>query len=97
MVELVHFFLLKLIHRQIKKIIAEFMKHRSIAKRVQTINDYLRKQGSDKADPKELDLLLGEITIMHARAELYIRFLRRRISVSILNYFIKLITLDKSK
>ncbi|XP_043471795.1 conserved oligomeric Golgi complex subunit 4 [Leptopilina heterotoma] len=67
--------------RQIKKIIAEFMKQRSISKKVQTINDYLRKQqGGEKADPKELDLLLGEITIMHARSELYIRFLRRRIS-----------------
>ncbi|XP_051154343.1 conserved oligomeric Golgi complex subunit 4 isoform X1 [Leptopilina boulardi] len=66
--------------RQIKKIIAEFMKHRNISKKVQTINDYLRKQGGEKADPKELDLLLGEITIMHARSELYIRFLRRRIS-----------------
>lgn len=59
------------------------MKHRSIVKKVQMINDYLRKQGGEKADPKELDLLLGEITIMHARAELYIRFLRRRISVSV--------------
>lgn len=66
--------------RQIKKIVAEFMKHRNISKKVQTINDYLRKQGGEKADPKELDLLLGEITIMHARSELYIRFLRRRIS-----------------
>lgn len=63
------------------------MKHRNISKKVQTINDYLRKQGGEKADPKELDLLLGEITIMHARSELYIRFLRRRISVKIIFFF----------
>ncbi|XP_046820108.1 conserved oligomeric Golgi complex subunit 4 [Vespa crabro] len=65
--------------RQVKKIVAEFMKHRSISKKVQMINDYVRKPNSERTDPKELDLLLGEITIMHSRAELYIRFLRRRV------------------
>lgn len=65
--------------RQIKKIIAEFMKHRCISKKIQMINEYLRKQSTEKADPKDLDLLLGEITIMHSRSELYVRFLRRRI------------------
>lgn len=61
------------------------MKHRSISKKVQMINDYVRKPNSERTDPKELDLLLGEITIMHSRAELYIRFLRRRVKVSLLN------------
>lgn len=58
------------------------MKHRGISKRVQMVNDYLRKPSAERADPKEFDLLLGEITIMHSRAELYIRFLRRRIKVN---------------
>lgn len=58
------------------------MKHRTISRKVQLINDYLRKQGTEKLDPKDLDLLLKEITIMHERAELYIKFLRRRIVVS---------------
>ncbi|XP_024946746.1 conserved oligomeric Golgi complex subunit 4 isoform X2 [Cephus cinctus] len=66
--------------RQIKKIILEFMRHRNISAKIQMMNEYLRKQSTEKADPKDLDLLLGEITIMHARAELYIRFLRRRIN-----------------
>lgn len=35
----------------------------------------------DKLNPKDIDGLLGEITIMHARAELYIKFMRRRIAV----------------
>lgn len=47
------------------------------------INDYMRKQSPEKADPKNLDLLLGELTIMHARSELYIRFLKRRIMVGL--------------
>ncbi|XP_046411279.1 conserved oligomeric Golgi complex subunit 4 [Neodiprion fabricii] len=66
--------------RQIKKIVREFMVHRNVSKKVHAINELLRKQSADKIDPKDLDLLLGEITIMHSRAELYIRFLRRRIS-----------------
>ncbi|XP_011506140.1 PREDICTED: conserved oligomeric Golgi complex subunit 4 [Ceratosolen solmsi marchali] len=66
--------------KQIKKVISEFTKHRKIAKRVQLINEYLRKQGgTERVDPKDLDLVLSEITIMHIRAELYIKFLRRRI------------------
>ncbi|XP_012285348.1 conserved oligomeric Golgi complex subunit 4 isoform X2 [Orussus abietinus] len=65
--------------RQIKKIVTEFMKHRNMSKRMQSINDYLRRQTPDKIDPKDLDLLLGELTVMHSRAELYIRFIRRRV------------------
>ncbi|XP_016913115.1 conserved oligomeric Golgi complex subunit 4 isoform X1 [Apis cerana] len=65
--------------RQVKKIIAEFMKHRYISKKVQIVNEHVRKPNSEKANPKDFDLLLGEITIMHSRAELYIRFLKRRV------------------
>ncbi|XP_071650281.1 conserved oligomeric Golgi complex subunit 4 [Temnothorax longispinosus] len=65
--------------RQVKKIVTVFTKHRCISKNVQMINEYLRKPSPERLDPKELDLLLGEITIMHSRAELYIRFLKRRI------------------
>ncbi|XP_071448516.1 conserved oligomeric Golgi complex subunit 4 [Hetaerina americana] len=32
-----------------------------------------------RPDPRELDVLLGEMAIMHARAGLYIRFIRRRV------------------
>ncbi|XP_076657379.1 conserved oligomeric Golgi complex subunit 4 isoform X2 [Halictus rubicundus] len=65
--------------RQVKKIITEFTKHRCISKKLQMINDHLRKSNSERADPKEFDLLLGEMIIMHSRADLYIRFLRRRV------------------
>lgn len=79
------------INRQVKKIITVFTKLRCISKNVQTINDYLRKPSPERIDPKELDLLLGEITIMHSRAELYIRFLRRRVKVA------KAVNLSKTK
>ena len=35
-----------------------------------------------RLDPKDLDVLLAEITLLNTRAELYLRFVRRRISVS---------------
>ena len=57
------------------------MKHRGISRKVQVINETLRKQTAEKLDPKDFDLLLGEITIMHARAELYTKFLKRRVVV----------------
>lgn len=69
------------IFRQVKKIITVFTKYRCISKNIQMVNEYLRKPNSERLDPKELDIRLGEITIMHSRAELYIRFLKRRVKV----------------
>lgn len=73
--------------RQSKRILAEFSKHRNLEKIVQQVNEYVRSSNSyskptDKLDPKKLDLLLGELTIMHSRAELYVRFVRRRVMVN---------------
>ncbi|XP_021935308.1 conserved oligomeric Golgi complex subunit 4 isoform X2 [Zootermopsis nevadensis] len=70
--------------RQSKRILAEFSKCRHLEKIVQQVNEYMRTNNvyskpTDKLDPKELDLLLGELTIMHSRAELYVRFIRRRV------------------
>lgn len=82
--------------REVKKLFAEFHKMRQINRRMQQINEsqkssqsqglgHFRKPSGgslDKLNPKDIDGLLGEITIMHARAELYIKFMRRRIAVS---------------
>nr|CAD7601306.1 unnamed protein product [Timema genevievae] len=72
--------------RQTKKVLAEFSKHRQLDHKLQQVDDYYRgpvgvygKHPVDKLDPKELDLFLGELTIMHSRAELYVRFVRRRV------------------
>jgi hypothetical protein len=37
----------------------------------------------DKLNSKDLDTLIAEITIMHSRAELYVKFIRRRVSADI--------------
>jgi hypothetical protein len=73
--------------RQSKRILAEFSKYRNLEKIVQQVNEHVRSSNSyskptDKLDPKKLDLLLGELTIMHSRAELYVRFVRRRVMVN---------------
>lgn len=35
----------------------------------------------ERLDPKDLDMLIGEITLMHYRSELYIRFIQRKVLV----------------
>jgi len=76
----------------------DFRKIRQIDRKTQQINDYIKKAGSttntyshyrkpsgssvDKLNPKDIDMLIGEITLMHSRAELYIKFLKKRIHVS---------------
>lgn len=40
----------------------------------------------EEPDPRDLDTLLGELTLVNARAELYLRFLRRRVTVSCITF-----------
>ncbi|XP_044728429.1 conserved oligomeric Golgi complex subunit 4 [Chrysoperla carnea] len=70
--------------RQTRKIYNEFVKRRQIVKTMTQINDYLKnssitKLNNDKLDPKSLDVLITELSIMHSRAEMYCRFLSRRV------------------
>ncbi|XP_034237746.1 conserved oligomeric Golgi complex subunit 4 [Thrips palmi] len=80
--------------RQSKLVMNEFRKHRQLDSALAQIADWLRNASSsasssnlsgaataqqNRTDPKNLDLLLGELTIMHARAEMYVRFIRRRV------------------
>lgn len=81
---------------EVKKTIIEFRKNRQIQRHMQKINDsqksssqqglgHFRKPSGgsiDKLNPKDIDGLLMEITIMHARANLYIKFMRRKIVVN---------------
>lgn len=50
----------------------------------QALGHYRNSSGGgsvDKLNPKDIDAIIGEITIMHSRVELYFRFMRRRITV----------------
>ena len=37
-----------------------------------------------RLDPRELDILLGEVVLLSSRTELYLGFLRRRLKVNLL-------------
>lgn len=82
-----------------RKLVQEFNKQRFIHRKVNQINDYMKSQtnapsgtlghlrkasgSADKPNAKEIDTLIAEVTIMHSRAELYVRFIRRRITSDI--------------
>lgn len=81
--------------KEVKYLLLEFNKIRQISRRINQINEYIKSGGNttgkghyrkasgsstDKLNPKDIDALIGEITIMHARAELYVKFIKRRIS-----------------
>nr|CAG4651667.1 EOG090X02VY [Triops cancriformis] len=74
--------------RQVNHILVEFKRSRGLERRVRQVSDWLTRSdqkfgaqvGGEKLDPRELDNLLAELTLLSARAELYLRFLRRRIT-----------------
>ncbi|XP_069957508.1 conserved oligomeric Golgi complex subunit 4 isoform X1 [Cherax quadricarinatus] len=71
--------------RQAGRILAEMRKHRRLEATVSSVRSSLRYSGgkeprADQPDPRDLDTLLGELTLINARAELYLRFIRRRVS-----------------
>uniref|UniRef100_A0A1B6DE98 Conserved oligomeric Golgi complex subunit 4 n=2 Tax=Clastoptera arizonana TaxID=38151 RepID=A0A1B6DE98_9HEMI len=69
--------------RQSRLILSEFSRQRHLEHRVALITEIERSSQvvvANKVDPKELDLFLGEITIMHSRYQLYFRFIRRRVT-----------------
>lgn len=84
--------------KEVKYLLLEFNKIRQISRRISQINEYIKSGGNttgkghyrkasgsstDKLNPKDIDALIGEITIMHSRAELYNKFVKRRITVRI--------------
>ncbi|KAI5737827.1 hypothetical protein M8J76_017171 [Diaphorina citri] len=67
-------------------ILNDFWKVRQIESKISTINDYSKAKPSntnaEKLEPNTLDPLLNEMTIMHSRYMLYVRFLKRRLQES---------------
>ncbi|XP_030749484.1 conserved oligomeric Golgi complex subunit 4 isoform X2 [Sitophilus oryzae] len=74
---------------QVKRILMEWTKTRQIQRKIQQITELSRMSSSasfskiEKIDPKDMDILIGEITLMHFRCELYIKFLQRKIMADI--------------
>lgn len=74
---------------QVKRIVQEFNRQRQVHKKINQIGEIGKMSNSssfskiDKFDPKDLDILIQELTIMHIRIELYIKFIKRKVSVSV--------------
>ncbi|XP_015259094.1 PREDICTED: conserved oligomeric Golgi complex subunit 4 [Cyprinodon variegatus] len=66
--------------RQAQKIVDTFIKQRGYHNKFQVVQSSMIKSvPAERIEPRELDPVLSEVTLMNARAELYLRFLRRRI------------------
>ncbi|KAM5262947.1 conserved oligomeric Golgi complex subunit 4 isoform 2-T2 [Ctenodactylus gundi] len=67
--------------RQVEKVVDKFIKQRDYRQQFRLVqNNLIRNSATEKIEPRELDPILTEVTLMNARSELYLRFLRKRIS-----------------
>ena len=66
---------------QTKQILDEFRRSRDFNRKCQLVSSFMNQKSDAKLDPKELDLILSEVTLLNARTELYSRFVRRRVTV----------------
>ncbi|XP_028258526.1 conserved oligomeric Golgi complex subunit 4 [Parambassis ranga] len=65
--------------RQAQKIVDKFIQQRGYHSKFQIVQSSMMKSvPGERIEPRELDPVLTEVTLMNARAELYLRFLRRR-------------------
>ncbi|XP_077986073.1 conserved oligomeric Golgi complex subunit 4-like [Glandiceps talaboti] len=76
--------------KQAKKIIDEFIKNRQFDNMAQLVQQNMMmlyksssSNASEKLDPRDLDVMLAEVTLLNARTELYLRFVRRRVTTDI--------------
>uniref|UniRef100_A0A669B073 Conserved oligomeric Golgi complex subunit 4 n=1 Tax=Oreochromis niloticus TaxID=8128 RepID=A0A669B073_ORENI len=66
--------------RQAQKIVDRFIQQRGYHTKFQVVQSSMMKSvPGERIEPRELDPVLAEVTLMNARAELYLRFLRRRV------------------
>ncbi|XP_035700546.1 conserved oligomeric Golgi complex subunit 4 isoform X2 [Folsomia candida] len=65
---------------QAKMIVDEFRKHRDFIRKIHIVTQYMNQKSETKIDPKELDLVLSELTLLNARTELYSRFVKKRVT-----------------
>uniref|UniRef100_T1J554 Conserved oligomeric Golgi complex subunit 4 n=1 Tax=Strigamia maritima TaxID=126957 RepID=T1J554_STRMM len=69
--------------RQLRRIIEEFKRVRNFEQKTflvqQLLTHSFQYRTTERVEPRELDVLLGELTLLNARAELYLRFIRRRL------------------
>ncbi|XP_015275299.1 PREDICTED: conserved oligomeric Golgi complex subunit 4 [Gekko japonicus] len=66
--------------RQVEKVVDKFIQQRDYHRQFQHVqNSMMRSSAVERIEPRELDPILTEVTLMNARSELYLRFIKRRI------------------
>lgn len=66
---------------QASKIVNELINHRNLKNKIKQVNEYnTHVKSFEKIDPKSLDILLGELTLMHYKVDLYFKFVKRKLS-----------------
>uniref|UniRef100_A0A8C5RP94 Conserved oligomeric Golgi complex subunit 4 n=1 Tax=Laticauda laticaudata TaxID=8630 RepID=A0A8C5RP94_LATLA len=67
--------------QQVEKVVEKFTQQRDYRRQVRKgVQADLLSLAGEKIEPRELDPILTEVTLMNARSELYLRFIRRRIT-----------------
>ncbi|VDI53366.1 conserved oligomeric Golgi complex subunit 4 [Mytilus galloprovincialis] len=67
--------------RQSRQILQQFKSKRNfdhVVQQVQQSTMFQKQPASEKYEPKGLDILLSEVVLLNTRAELYLRFIKRR-------------------
>ncbi|KAG8437298.1 hypothetical protein GDO86_008124 [Hymenochirus boettgeri] len=66
--------------RQVEKVVDKFVQQRDYHRKFQQVQScMIRGSSADKIEPRDLDPVLAEVTLMSARTELYLRFIKRRV------------------
>ncbi|XP_053304580.1 conserved oligomeric Golgi complex subunit 4 isoform X1 [Spea bombifrons] len=67
--------------RQVEKVVDKFLQQRDYHRKFQQVqNSMMRASSMERIEPRDLDPILAEVTLMSARTELYLRFIKRRVS-----------------
>ncbi|XP_063801941.1 conserved oligomeric Golgi complex subunit 4 isoform X1 [Pseudophryne corroboree] len=67
--------------RQVERVVDTFMQQRDYQRKFQQVQSSMIKASSvDKMEPRDLDPILAEVALMSARTELYLRFIKRRVT-----------------
>ena len=78
--------------KQSVKVIEEFKKQRKVPEKVNKVRESLYMKASQLSNPtnlankieaKDLDHILGEITLLQARSEMYFKFVRKRVAADV--------------
>ncbi|CAH2323864.1 conserved oligomeric Golgi complex subunit 4 [Pelobates cultripes] len=64
--------------QQADKVVDKFIQQRDYHRK-QVQNSMMRASSTEKIEPRDLDPILAEVTLMSARTELYLRFIKRRV------------------